>query len=180
MSVDQDWVNADTLRNPPKGAWFRKGIDGVVVGASTRSPVAFFLVPFICVWSVVSVGTIVGSQIAMGQFDLSASLFGIPFILGSLLFGALALMTVWGKVEVSIGKVSSVFVGIGPIGWKRRFDWSTVQTIREDSSQVRYPGGHAGTIVLEGKERLTFGMGLNEPRRYFVLNALKYLRASTR
>ena len=179
-SVDHDTVNADVLRNPPKGAWFRKEMDKVVIGASTRSPIAFFLVPFMCVWSGGSLGGIYGSQIAKGEFNLTMSLFGIPFLLGSIIFWTLALMSVCGKVEISIGKTGSVFVGIGAVGWTRRFDWSSVQTIREAPSPMQYPGGYYGGIILEGQQRLKFGTNLNEKRRYFVLGALKYLKAETR
>ena len=83
-------------------------------------------------------------------------------------------MAMFGKIEVFIGEISSVFVGIGPVGWTRRFDWLEVQTIREDEA----------AIVLEGKTCLEFnsgilGMELNEERRYFVLNVLKYLKANS-
>jgi len=176
QSIDQDSVNSDIFRNPPKGSWFRKERDRVIVGASTRSPWAFIIVPFMCVWSGGSIGGIYGSQIAKGEFNLESSLFGIPFLLGSIIFGALALMTICGKVEISIGKVSSVFVGIGKVGWTRRFDWASIHTVREEMSLVSYPGGHQGAILMEGKTRLKFGTGLNEKRRYFFLNALKYLK----
>lgn len=176
-TIDLDTVNEDILLNPPAGAWYRKEFDSIVVGASTRSPVAFFLVPFMCVWSGGSLGGIYGSQIANGEFNLTASLFGIPFLLGTILFGSIALMAVCGKVEVHIGRNSAVFTGIGRFGWTRRFDWSAVQSIREEDSQVRYPGGQPNAIVLEGRERLKFGTMLNENRQYFVLNVLKFLQS---
>jgi hypothetical protein len=179
-SIDQDAVSAEILRNPPKGAWFREETDRIVVGGSTRSPVAFFLVPFMCVWSGGSLGGIYGTQIAKGHFNLTESLFGIPFLLGSILFWSLALMSIWGKAEVSIGRNSFVFIGIGSVGWKRRFDWLSVKTIREDVTSMRYPGSQQAAIVMEGSERLKFGTGLNEARRYFLLNALKYLHAQNR
>ncbi len=179
-TVDQDIVNVDFLREAPMGAWFKKEMDKIVVGASTRSPMAFFLVPFMIVWTGGALGGIYGSQIAEGEFEPGISLFGIPFILGSIVFCTAALMTVFGKVEVSIGKDSSVFTGIGSVGWTRRFDWSAVQTIREAGAHVGYPGSHAGAIVMEGKTRLKFGTGLNEQRRYFVLNVLKHLKLERR
>ena len=179
-TVDLDVVNENILREPPSGAWFKKEIDRVVVGASTRSPAAFFIVPFIIVWTVGSVGGIYGSQFASGELDPGLSLFGLPFLIGSIIFGSAALMTVFGKVEVSIGNSSSVFTGIGRVGWTRPFDWPAIQTIRGGGANVQYPGGHDGAIVLEGRTALNFGSGLNEKRRYFVLNALKYLKAKTR
>jgi hypothetical protein len=174
-SIDLDSVSAETLRDPPNGAWFRKEMDRIVVGASTRSPQALFIIPFMCVWSGLSLFGIYGRQIISGEFNLTSSLFGIPFILGSILLGAHALMTVCGKVEVSIGRTSSVFVGVGYLGSTHSFDWASIQTIREEQ-----PDGDQGAIVLQGKERLKFGELLNQKRRHFVLNALKYLRAETR
>ncbi len=179
-TIDLEVVNANVLRGPPAGAWFKQDIDRVVVGASTRSPMAFFIVPFIIVWIGGSVGSIYGSQLASGEFDPTLSLFGIPFLIGSIIFGSAALMAVFGKVEVSVGNTSSVFTGIGRVGWSRPFDWPAIQTIREDGANVQYPGSHDGAIVLEGRSRLKFGSGLNEQRRYFVLNALRHLKAKAR
>lgn len=164
---------ADALAEPPAGAWRRVEDGASIIGASTRSPIALFLVPFMCVWSGGSLGGIYGSQIIKGKLDLGLSLFGIPFVLGTVMLGSVALMAVFGKVEVTVGRASSVFVGIGSIGWTRRFDWSTVTSIREDFGGAR---GSNKVIVLEGKDRLAFGTGLNESRRFFLVRALKQLR----
>lgn len=180
QSIDIDAVNSDLLDNPPKGAWFRQEIDRVVVGATTRSPVAFFLVPFMCVWSGGSLGGIYGSQVIDGHFNLYLSLFGIPFVLGSILFWTVALMAICGKVEVSIGRDSFVFVGIGRIGWTRRFDWSAVQTIGQADSYLRYPGRRGPAIIMEGTKRVKFATGLNEERRTFILHVLTSLKAQSR
>lgn len=176
--IDQEPVSADVLRDPPKGAWLRKEMDRVVVGASTRSPIAFFLIPFMCVWSGGSLGGIYGSQIAKGKFDLTMSLFGIPFLLGTLLFGSIALMSAFGKVEVSIGRESFLFIGVGPFGWKRPFDWMAVKSIREDSIRLQRSNGSSYAVVMDGPQRLRI-TGITEPRRIFVMNALKYLRDQT-
>jgi hypothetical protein len=177
---DQDTVDPDLLKNPPNGAWFRKEMDQIVVGATTRSPIAFILVPFMCVWSGGSIGGIYGSQIISGKFNLLLSLFGIPFLIGSIIFWTFAFMAICGKVEVTIGRISSVFVGIGKAGWKKYFDWSSVKAIREGFSYNQYPGSNQGLIVIESKEPFKFGTGLNENRRYFILNVLKYLKAEER
>lgn len=179
-NLGSEAVNPDILRDPPKGAWFKQDMHGTVIGATTRSAMAFFLVPFMCVWSGASLGGIYGTQIMKGEFNLGMSLFGIPFLLGSVLFWAIALMAVCGKVEVKIGRASSVFVGVGRFGWTRKFDWSEVATIREDITGVHRQGGAQRAIVFEGKERLVFGSGLSENRRYFLLNALKFLKSQDR
>jgi hypothetical protein len=170
-------ASADVPRTPPPGgAWLRKTMRETVVGATTRSWIALLLVPFMVVWSGLSLGGIYWPQILKGEFDLIPSLFGIPFVLGSLVFWSLALMAIWGKVEVTIGPRSSVFVGVGSVGWRRAIDWSSVHTIREERGTVVYPGGHGHVIVLDGSNRVVFGSGLNENRRYYLLNVLKQLR----
>src|SRR5262249_55717240 len=142
----------ETLRKPPKGAWFIRDIDRTVVGVSTRSPLAFFRIPFMCVWSGFSLFGIYGRQFISGEFNIVPSLFGIPFVLGTIVMGIQALMSICGKVEVSIGSRSSVFVGIWRFGWTRDFDWDAIRTIREEQN-----GSAQGKILLEGKERLAFG-----------------------
>ncbi|MFA5553460.1 MAG: hypothetical protein WCZ89_00625 [Phycisphaerae bacterium] len=178
QSFDLDSFNEDVLHNPPNGAWFREEIGQIVVGASTRSAIAFFLVPFMCVWSGGALGGIYGSQIISGKFNLGMSLFGIPFVIGSIIFWALALMAVCGKIEVRIGSIeSTVFTGVGSLGWTKRFDWHSVQSIKEELFHVQNSNNNGAAIILEGQERIRFGSGLNEQRRYFVLNALKYLKS---
>lgn len=152
-----------------------------VFGATTRSPTALFLVPFMCVWSGFSLGGIYGTQIAKGEFNLGTSLFGIPFVLGSLLFWSFALMAIWGKVEVRVrDQFGTIFVGIGQVGWRRKFNLDEVDNIADEGSKVGYPGGHSASIALTGRTKLLFGSNLNEARRYFVLNVLKQLKARRR
>ncbi len=104
----------------------------------------------------------------------------MPSFIFRLIITTIYRFVVCGKVEVRIGMAeSAVFVGIGTLGWRRRFNWYEVKTIREESTSVRYPGGYQGGIMLEGQQRLKFGTNLNEKRRYFVLNTLKYLKAKT-
>jgi hypothetical protein len=178
--VDQDF-DASVLSSPPAGAWYGETMAGHVFGASTRHASAFFLVPFMCVWSGGSLGGIYGTQIAKGEFNLMTSLFGIPFVLGSVLFWTIALMAIWGKVEVTVKEQSgSIFVGLGRLGWRRRFNLDEVETITDESSRMSYPGGQGAGIALTGHSRLIFGTNLNEPRRYFVMNVLKQLKARRR
>ena len=163
-----------SISNNPDGTWFKTEFNETIIGASTRSAVAFFLVPFMLVWSGGSLGGIYGSQIKNGEFNLLISLFGIPFILGSLLFWSLALMAIWGKVEITLNnKGGKIFTGIGSIGKTKHFLWSDVSTIKENQPNLRYPGSQGRAIVLEGKKRISFGSGLKEARLYYVFRAIK-------
>lgn len=162
------------LASPPRGAYYRD--DGVetVIGATTRSGMALFLVPFMAIWSGGSLGGIYGSQIVKGQFDLTTSLFGIPFLLGTLLLGSIALMSVGGRVEVRLRHgEGTVFTGFGPLGRKQHFDAAGVRIVREDYAGWSSNRQPRQSIVLEGAERLAFASLLSEPRRYFVKEALR-------
>lgn len=62
---------------------------------------ALFVVPFTCVWSGISLGGIYGRQVSSGQFDPTSSLFGLPFLIGSVFLIGYCAMTTMGNVELS-------------------------------------------------------------------------------
>jgi len=136
--------------------------------ASHRSWSALFLIPFTAVWAGISLSGIYGSQIESGEFDLQASLFGVPFLIGSIVLISITLMSIMGKTVISNenGK-GLIFMGIGSIGWYRRFDWNSISSVVEKQS---YQYEH---ISLEGKKRINFGWGLGDKKRYYLANALR-------
>ena len=163
-----------SISNTPNGTWFKTGFNETIIGASTRSPIAFFLVPFMIVWTGASLGGVYGTQIVNREFDLIQSLFGIPFILGSILFWTLALMAIWGKVEITLNnKGGKIFTGIGTIGKNKHFLWSDVTTIKANQLNSRYSGKQGSSLILEGTKRISFGSGLKEDRKYYLYKAMK-------
>jgi hypothetical protein len=165
----------DPTIDPPKGCWFREDMDGWTAGATTRSPVGFFLVPFVCVWSGFSLGGIYGEQIIHGKFNLFLSLFGIPFLLGSILFWYLAAMTFVGKIVVTVkGEELTVFAVVGWLGWRQRVKITPESRIGNQASDLSYPGNHGATIFLIGNKSIRFGSGLNFTRLMFLKQVLQY------
>jgi len=164
------------ISNPPKGAWFHDLGSEFRFGASTRSFMALFLVPFMLVWSGGSIGGIYGSQINSGKFDLMLSLFGIPFLLGSIFFWAITLMSIWGKVEITIrGDEGTVFSGVGHIGRRKHFKCSDITIVREELQRTQKSSYHE--VILEGATRIKFGSMLNEERRYFIMEVMRTMVA---
>jgi hypothetical protein len=162
------------IHEPPCGAWFEETSTGWRIGATTRSPVAFFLVPFMCVWSGFTLGGIYGSQIINGEFDIGISLFGIPFLLGTLLFGSIAVMSVCGKEVIEVeGDDGRVFAGVGPIGWTWRFNWASISSIEEDFSNHQHGGNSGRVIALVGQTKLQIAGIMSESRRYYLLQCLR-------
>lgn len=174
-AVLMEEVDPELLKSPPKGCWFEMEMDRIVVGASTRSPAAFFLLPFTLVWAGGSMIGIYGSQIVNREFNLAQSLFGIPFLFGSIFLISITLMSLFGKLEISISHDSCIFLGLGKLGRKRRFDWTSVRAIREERTTGENPGH---TLVLEGTERMRFGKELSDKRRNFVRKALISLKSA--
>ena len=165
------------INNTVSGTWYIRNMDNIVIGGTTRSAIAFFLVPFMLIWSGGSLGGIYGTQIASGEFSLFQSLFGIPFLLGSVLFWSIAIMAIWGKVELKIDKYGgTIFTGVGIIGIKQKFVWNDIANIREKdyANSRRNYGSH---IAMEGKNIITFGSGLSEERKYYLLKSLQKIQA---
>jgi len=169
------------LSEPPNGTWFRTEANGWELGSTTRHPIAFFLVPFMCVWSGFSLGGIYGSQIVKGRFDPVMSLFGLPFVAGTVLFGAITLMSVVGKVTIRVEDGDGViFTGVGALGWRRRVRWDDVDRVEEIATSFQSPGNSGRMLALEGKTRLTFGSMLRQERRYFFRQVLRRMLRSSK
>lgn len=122
-SVIRNYDELSKLREdlPPKGAWYRKDINTITIGASTRSNGAFFSIPFTLVWAGGSMFGIYGSQITSGEFDLGTSLLGIPFLIGSVVMIYLCIMQTIGKIEITIDKFNTkTFIGAYDFGFKKK------------------------------------------------------------
>jgi hypothetical protein len=165
---------------PPRGVWVRQLGGGFEVGSTTRSAIAFFLVPFTLFWSGGALGGIYGSQIFKGQFDPKLSLFGLPFLIGSLFLVPIALISAFGKLVVrGEGDQGSVFLGVGPVGWTRRFRWSEIKRVHRSMSAWTQNNRRVPLIELEREQKpVRFGTQLSEKRRDFMLAALKRLHAT--
>ena len=168
------------INQPPSGAWYEPQSNEVIFGATTRSATALYLIPFTCIWSGFSLSMLYGSQIANQQFSLHESLFGIPFLLGSILLIIQCLMSVFGKVEICANREGgTIFTGIGPIGSKKSFLWREISTINNGISKPWFQRDDQEAIVIEGTSSYTFGGDLNEQRRYYILNALKKMKVQS-
>ena len=162
------------VNNPPKGAWYFDEYRSTIVGASTRSPIAFFLVPFMLVWSGGSLGGIYGGQILSGEYSLMMSLFGLPFLIGTIILGSVTAMAIAGKVELKFDKeIGTIFTGVGNIGITKTFNWKDIDEVKETSSILRNSSSNNQNISFIGQSKTSFGTGLNDEKRYFILCILQ-------
>ncbi len=146
------------------------------MSSTTKSEKAWFLVPFMSVWSAASLGGIYGPQIYSGVFDQHLSLFGIPFVAGALLIWPLALMSAFGRVAVAReGDTGFIFRSIGRVGWTRRFRWPDVEAVEEGNAPYGPRGGAPYKVVairLKSGKLLKAGSLLSDERRVFLISAL--------
>ncbi|HKQ37136.1 MAG TPA: hypothetical protein VJ063_03595 [Verrucomicrobiae bacterium] len=147
-ALSESEIEPVDLSNPPKGVWYKRFPNGFELGSSTRSAAAFFLVPFMLIWSGGSLGGIYGTQIVKGHFSLGMSLFGLPFLFGSIVLGSMAIMTVCGKFCVRAeGNDGEVFVGVGSIGYRKKFPWDQVRDIRLETKRNSDGGAYKQLLI---------------------------------
>ena len=152
----------------PKGVSLAETMDGFRLTLSTRSCLAFFLVPFTLFWAGGSLGGIYGTQIAKGQFNLMMSLFGLPFLVGSFFLVALTAMTVAGRcvVELAGGRLT---IRLGALGVYRTQSaaWDDVLSCRLTEVSRRGRNSYTTTdqveVAVEGGKPLTLS-GTNTDR----------------
>lgn len=149
---------------PPKHLKIVRALDDVSGKMEVRytkiNKGVFFLIPFTLVWSGLSVGGIYGSQIAEHAFDLTRSLFGLPFLLGSLGLIAAILSMLFGKqrllLEHGHGTYSSKTFGIGrtkQFDLNRETEISTEEHFESKQgmiSRIKVKNGNKSEYVCNG------------------------------
>lgn len=157
------------LAHPPRGCRLDPAPNGFVLTLSTRCYMGFIFLAG-CVFPAVALYAIYVTQVISGQFDLKVSLIGIPFLfLGAMIFGVAA-MGVFGQARLIVNDDrGEICVGVGPIGWRHRFNWSAIRRVRNQ-----------GVVYLDGDERVLFhsGPSMTDERSDFVTSALRQFLAA--
>ncbi len=172
-------IAGEAVLHPPPGAWFHATPEEVRFGATTRSWMAWMAVPFVVLYAGGAFGNIYLPQLLAWEFDPVRSALGIPFVVSTIIFTLFALMTLYGKIEITIREgMATLFVGLGRWGWRRRFPWGSVENIHEEKPDPKfYPHNIcADEIVIEAKRRLAFGWLLEKERLDYLLKVLVFLR----
>jgi hypothetical protein len=153
------------LSLPPRGVRVETGMDGSTVITYRRlSGALLFLVPFTALWSGGSMAGIYGTQIARRHFDWKMSLFGLPFLAGTVVLCSVITFMLFGKWKITVRRgEGTVFVGVGGIGRTRRFDCGPGTRASLEASSVRVNNQSQEAIVVSraGEKLLTFGAALS-------------------
>lgn len=134
----------------PKGVKLEEGMDGFRLILSMRSCVAFFLVPFTLFWAGGSLGGIYGTQIVKGEFNLWMSLFGLPFLAGSIFLIAVTVMAAAGRCVVErVGGKFSIRTGALGVYGTQSAAWDDVLSCRLAEVSRRGRNSYTTTYQLE-------------------------------
>jgi hypothetical protein len=164
-------VSPDLVNNPPRWTRLEMGpMGGTMVVYRRVSPILLFLVPFTALWSGGSMYGIYIRQFIDGKFDLARSLFGIPFLIGTVVLLSAIMYLLTGRWIITLDRgQGSVFVGAWGIGWTRRFsyDRGTLVSIRMTSMTVN-DRPQKGVFVRTGETDFVFGAMLPEETKRFI------------
>ena len=172
----QQELDAVDLAKPPKGVRVSRSlISSIEITYRKLSPVVFLLVPFTALWSGLSLSMIYGPQITNGKFDPAASLAGIPFLVGTVILLALLAFLLFGRRRIILGRDRcEVFMGVGPLGWRRSIPLTPESVVRLETSAVRINNvPQRDVVVTTGDSKMKFGATLPDDVRVFLAAVLR-------
>ena len=167
----------EQMARPPRRVALQRGFgDELTITCRPKRTALVFLVPFTLFWSGFSMAGIYGSQIWKGEFDPKLSLFGLPFLIGTIVLVTIILNVLLGKTTVTLSK-GKVAVGTHLLGWKRmrEFECAKGTTVALQNSSYRVNNVPQKEIVLSsGGQTFTFGsMALSDDAKTYVAAVLR-------
>ena len=181
-ALDQEEAAAaeGIINNPPAGIKVKKSFDELAVGIYTRAPVSLFLIPFTAVFGGTSsfvLFTLLRDGIFDGGLDAGNIIFTsimLLFPLASLFLGLMTLYSIFGKVELVVGKSAYIFQGIGNIGIKKYIDWKSIKEISLHTDTSSEGSVSKSIYITENKLIKISTKFLSETKTGFLLSLLKY------
>lgn len=164
-------ISLDSVNSPPR--WIKAEKDfrgGMTIVYRRISPVLLFFIPFTAFWSGLSMWGIYGTQFRKGEFDLGQSLFGLPFLLGTIVLLIVITFLLFGRWKISLWNgTGSVFVGVGSLGWTRRFTYNRETLVSMRMTDVRVNEvPQKGILVRTNEKDFVFGTMLKEKVKQFI------------
>lgn len=158
---------------PPPDTYIRNHAGQLVFGAHIRSVFGYILMAFIIPPTPIFIGAIYGTQIWKGEFSLKLSLIGLLFVATLALFWCIALVLVFGKIEITLNKDGGeVFTGYKTIGITERFQWQQIRRLELVRKPYQYPK-RGGYVLLAGRKNIAFGGSLTEQQMDFMFEICK-------
>jgi hypothetical protein len=164
------------LQNPPKAVRIEESsINGRTIIYRKISPMVFFLIPFTAFWSGMSMFGIYGKQIKSGHFDLVNSLFGLPFLFGTVVLISIILYSLFGRTRIAFPSgMLTVATELGPIAWTRRLacDRSARVSLQMSNTRVNNVPQRVIQVDCQGRT-LKFGVMMSDDAKSFIAEAVR-------
>ena len=183
--IDQEEIaiTEENINNPPKGVKVEKSLDGLTVRVYTRASGALFLIPFTLIFGGVSSFVLLAflgifaEEFGAGNINFASLLLVFP--LASLFLALMTIYSIFGKVELIVGRSTSVFQGVGNIGIKRFINWENVKEISMHEN-VDSEGTVSKSLYIRENKTIKISVRfLNETKTRFLFSLLKYFRYET-
>ena len=163
-------------QRPPKGVRIEdSAIRGRSIIYRKISPIVLFLIPFAAAWSGGSMFGLYGTQLREGHFDLLRSLFGLPFLVVTVILVSLILFMLFGRWRIGYAQgLLTVAMEIGPFGWTRRLTCDRSARVSVQTSIWQRNGTQQRVIQVDCQgNTLKFGSALPDPALTFIAEALR-------
>lgn len=170
-------LSDEEMARPPKRVSLTREFgDALTITCRPKRTALLFLVPFVAIWSGVSMAVIYVVPLATGQFEWKMGLFGLPFLIGTVVLVAIILNVLVGRTTVTLTK-GKVQVGTHLLGWQRiremECDRETSVSLQKSSYRVNHVPQPEIVLSSGGKE-LRFGaMGLSDEAKKYVAGVLR-------
>lgn len=196
-------ASGDDIAQPPAGCRIEQiGSEHTVVASARNLGGAIFFCVFAVFWnSITSVfvliaisGTVMQLAGSVPSWFPAPKMNGQPMSLGDVLFlwafltpfilvgiGTFfgAFFMLFGRIEVRLnGAFGTIFTGVRSLGWRRRFDASSVTAVRIVKNGWKSNNRDMQSIELAGKSPVKFGSGLDDSRRAWMARVLQSLLVS--
>ena len=153
-------LSDEELARPPKRVSLQRGFgDELTVVCRPRRGTLWFLIPFVALWSGGSMTGIYLVPLVKGTFEWHEGLFGIPFLLGTVVLLAIVAYLAFGKTTVTLSKGRvRTFTGVFGLGRTREMECGPGTAVAIAQSNFRSNNVPQPEIVVKsGESQLKFG-----------------------
>jgi len=162
-------VDLDSL---PRGVKSSSDCEGnVKIVYKKLSFILLFFIPFTACWSGFSIwGIYLQPILTQGKLPLVQALFGIPFLLGTIVLLSIIIFLLFGRWEILLcGGNGSVFLGLGSLGWRRVFSLSRDSAVFLRVSALKVNGvPQKAVCIRNGSAEFMFGSTMSDAAKSFI------------
>lgn len=169
-------ISLDCLAEPPRNVSVETGcFDETKITYRRVSPFFWFMIAFMaCVGFLCGdsiMASVCRSQVEGGQFDW---FLGINLAIGAVMLAAVIVYLALGKWVVTLNRgEGTVFTGVGPLGWIRRFSYNRDSVVSFCLTEVKVNNRpQEGIRVRTDGEDFVFGALLKKDCKQFIAAAI--------